>query len=70
MKLTLKGIRNNLNLTQQEMAEKLSITKETYQNYENYKTFPDVKIVKKIIQISGVDFDDIIFLPIESAKSE
>lgn len=70
MKMTLKGIRNNLNFTQQEMAEKLGITKETYQNYENYKTFPDVKIIKKIIEISGVDFNDIIFLPKEYAKSE
>ena len=68
--MTLKGIRNNLNLTQQEMAKKLDISTETYKNYENYKTFPDVSIVKKIIEISGVDFNDIIFLPNEYAKSE
>ena len=53
-----------------QMAEKLGISKETYQNYENYKTFPDVPIVKKIIQISKVDFNDIIFLPSNYAKSE
>jgi len=70
VKWTLKAIRTNLNLSQQEMAEKLGISKETYQNYENYKTFPDVPIVKKIIKISNVDFNDIIFLPNEYAKSE
>lgn len=69
MKWTLKSIRTNLNLNQQEMAEKLGISRETYQNYENYKTFPDIPIVKKIIEISNVDFNDIIFLPEEYAKS-
>lgn len=68
--MTLKGIRNNLDLTQQEIAEKLGISKETYQNYENYKTFPDVPMIVKIIDLSGVDFNDIIFLPKQYAKSE
>jgi len=53
-----------------QMAEKLGISKETYLNYENYKTYPDVNIVKKIIKISKVDFNDIIFLPNNYAKSE
>lgn len=70
MKWTLKAIRINLGLTQMQMAEKLGISKETYLNYENYKTYPDVNIVKKIIKISKVDFNDIIFLPNNYAKSE
>lgn len=70
MKWTLKAIRSNLGLTQTEMAEKLGISKETYLNYENYKTYPDVNIVKKIIEISQIDFNDIIFLPNNYAKSE
>ena len=70
MKWTLKAIRNNLNLSQFEMAEKLGISIKTYQNYETYKTYPDIPIVKKIIQISNLDFNDIIFLPNEFAKNE
>ena len=70
MKWTLKTIRTNLNLDQQEMADKLGISRKTYQNYEQYKTYPDIPIVKKIIEISNVDFNDIIFLPSEFAKSE
>ena len=70
MKWTLKTIRTNLNLDQQEMANKLGISRKTYQNYEQYKTYPDIPIVKKIIEISNVDFNDIIFLPSEFAKSE
>ncbi len=70
MKWTLKAIRINLGLTQMQMAEKLGVSKETYLNYENYKTYPDVNIVKEIIKISKVDFNDIIFLPNNYAKSE
>lgn len=70
MKWTLKTIRTNLNLDQQEMADKLGISRKTYQNYEQYKTYPDIPIVKKIIEVSNVDFNDIIFLPNEFAKSE
>lgn len=70
MKWTWKAIRMNLGLKQQEMATKLGISKKTYQNYENYKKFPNVAIVKKIIKISGLDFDDIIFLQTKYAKSE
>lgn len=69
MKWTLKAIRVNLNLKQDEMAEKLGITEKTYQSYENYKTFPDVQVVKKIVEMSKVDFNDIIFLPNEYAES-
>ena len=63
MKWTLKSIRINLNLTQEEMADKLGVSTKTYQNYENYKSYPDVEIVKKIVELSGLDFNDIIFLP-------
>ena len=52
------------------MAEKLGISRETYQSYEKYKTFPDAPIIKKIIDLSNIDFNDIIFLPNEYAKSE
>ena len=70
MKWTLKTIRTSLNLDQQEMADKLGISRKTYQNYEQYKTYPDIPIVKKIIEISKVDFNDIIFLPSERSESE
>lgn len=70
MKWTLKAIRSNLGLTQTEMAKELDISKETYMNYENYRTYPDVNVVKKIIYLSNINFDDIIFLPDEYAKSE
>lgn len=38
MKRTLKGIRNDLNLTQKEMAEKMGMGVQTWRNKELYVT--------------------------------
>jgi len=46
--LQLKEIRNNLGITQSEMAERLGITMKTIQNYE--KGFPIPLSVQKLIQ--------------------
>ena len=48
MKRTLKGIRNDLNLTQKEMANKLNIPIATYQRYETGKSPIPIDIAIKI----------------------
>ena len=70
MKLTLKGIRNNLDLTQEEMAKRLNVSKKTYQKYEDYTAYPNIKAVKEILKMSNADFNDVIFLPEDYAESE
>lgn len=62
MKVTLKGLRGNFNLTQKEMAQKLSIHTNTWQNYEKGSSYPDVPVIQKIEDVFGVKYDDIIFL--------
>lgn len=62
-KFSLKALRVNKNLTQTETAEKLGITKTTVCNWENGKSFPNVKQIKMIEDLYGVQYDDIIFLP-------
>lgn len=62
-KLTLKAARVNAGLTQVEAAAKLGITDATLINYEKGRAFPDVRILKKIEDIYGVEYRDIIFLP-------
>lgn len=42
MKLTLKSLRANKNMTQVEAAKAIGVGKETWRNYENGKTYPDV----------------------------
>lgn len=58
---TIKLCRTKLNLTQPEMAEKLGVSKESYQNYENYKTTMRIDLAIKFSRIVGIPFDSIIF---------
>lgn len=63
MRLSLKALRINNNLTQLEAAKKLGISEYTLNNYENYKSFPDVPVIEKILELYKVQYNDIIFLP-------
>ena len=69
MKATLKAIRVNNGWSQEEAAKMFGISVATLQNYELGKTFPDVPIINRIIEVTGLDYDDIIFLPNNNAKS-
>lgn len=69
MKATLKAIRVNNGWSQEEAASLLGISVATLQNYELGRTFPDVPIINNIIKVTGLSYDDIIFLPIKDAKS-
>lgn len=62
-KFSLKALRVNNNLTQSEAAEKLGIARETVCNWEIGKSFPNVKQIKMLEELYGVQYDDIIFLP-------
>ena len=61
MKMTLKAIRINNNLTQQEASKMLGIAETTLNKYENFKSFPDVPMIEKILNLYKVDYNDIIF---------
>lgn len=61
MKVTLKATRINNNMTQEEAAEKIGVSRCTLANWENMKTFPNAEQIKKIESIYSVSYDDIIF---------
>lgn len=63
MKLNLKALRINNNLTQLEAAKQLGISESTLNNYENFKSYPDVPVIEKILTLYKVKYDDILFLP-------
>lgn len=69
MKATLKAIRVNNNWSQEEAAKLFGISVATLQNYESGKTFPDVKTINRIVETTGISYNDIIFLPTDNAKS-
>lgn len=61
MKQTLKGIRINLKLSAKEMADKLGISEDTLYKYEQGKATPDVKVVDKLLALTNLKYEDIIF---------
>lgn len=60
---TLKALRVNAGLTQDEAAQVLEITPETLGRWENAKSFPTVPQITKIEQLYKTKYADIIFLP-------
>ena len=63
MAITLKAARVNKDLTQAEAAKLLGISKDSLWNYENGRSFPDIRVVKKMVEVYGISYDNLIFLP-------
>lgn len=59
--ISLKAARVNANLSQQEAAKKLGISKATLQNYESGQTVPDILISRKIEEVYDFPIDYIFF---------
>lgn len=67
MKLTLKAARVNKGLTQKDAAKLMGVSRNVISNWERQISFPDVLQVKRIEEVYGLKFQEIIFLPSESA---
>lgn len=64
IKMTLKNARELKGLKQKDAAKLIGISIDTLSNYERYKTYPDVMVLKKIEEVYGINYNQIIFLPI------
>lgn len=62
MKITLKGLRANRNLTIREASKQLGIAPRTLQFWEYGRTFPNTKQLAKICEVYQCEVNDI-FLP-------
>lgn len=60
--VTFKAARVNCDLTQEEAAKRLGISKQMLCRYETGKTEPKLSMFKKMCNLYGVNMDDI-FLP-------
>ena len=69
MKLTLKAARVNKGLTQKDAAKLMGVSRNVISNWERQISFPDVLQVKRIEEVYGLKFQEIIFLPSESSLS-
>lgn len=60
-RISLKAARVNADLSQQEAAKRLGISKATLQNYEAGNTVPDILMSRKIEDVYGFPVDYIFF---------
>ena len=63
IKLTLPAARKNANMTQRELANACGVSESTVSNWEKGKSEPTVSQARKIGELVGIHYDNIIFLP-------
>lgn len=68
-KITLRAARTNANLTQNEAAERIGVSRDTISNWENGITSPSVEKFKQIEKVYGVSYDDLDFLPLNTRNA-
>lgn len=56
----LKNARNNANLTQEDIAEKIGVSRQTVSNWENNKSYPDIISVIRLSDIYGISLDTLL----------
>ena len=56
----LKEKRTCLELSQEQLAEKLGVTRQTIANWERSKTYPDIASVLKLSDLYGVSLDELL----------
>lgn len=68
-KFTLKTARERLKLTQDEAAKRIGVSPDTIGNYERGKSYPDIPVLRKIEEVYGVPYEQLIFLPLDYDKT-
>lgn len=56
----LKQRRLGLKLTQEEVAEKMGITRQTMSNWENGKSYPDIERVIRLAELYQLSLDELL----------
>lgn len=59
MKLKIKELREELKLTQKELAEKLNNVQRNVSNWENGSSEPDLETIVKLAEIFNVSIDEL-----------
>lgn len=60
LKSNLKQYREAHDLTQQQLADKLNISRQAYSNYETGKRDPDLRLLAKLCKIYSITFDQLV----------
>ena len=64
----IKKYRMKLNLSQEELAEKIYVTRQTISNWENEKSYPDIHSLLLLGSLFNVSLDKLIKGDIEIMK--
>ena len=57
----IRNMRNKNKMTQDELAEKLFVSRQTVSNYETGKSNPDIDMLVKIAEVLNTDVNILIF---------
>lgn len=57
----IRDLRKRQNMTQDELAARLFVTRQTVSNYENGRTRPDVEQILRLAEIFGTDANAVLY---------
>ena len=66
----IKSHRAALSLSQEELAEKVYVTRQTVSNWENNKSYPDIHSLLLLSALFDVSLDQLIKGDLETMKQE
>ena len=64
----IKKYRTEMNLSQEELAEKIYVTRQSISNWENGKTYPDIHSLLLLSSLFGISLDQLVKGDIEVMK--
>ncbi len=68
--IQIKKYRNELSMSQDELAEKIFVSRQSISNWENDKTYPDIKSLLLLSEVFQVSLDQLIKGDLEIMKNE
>lgn len=68
-RFTLKTAREMKKYTQEQAAKLIGVSTDTLGNYERGKSYPDIPVLRKIEEVYGVPYEQLIFLPLDYDKT-
>ena len=66
----IKKYRTEMNLSQEELAEKIYVTRQSISNWENGKTYPDIHSLLLLSSLFGISLDQLVKGDIDIMKEE
>lgn len=67
---SLSGARKKSGLSQEDVAEKLGVSRQTISKWETNETLPDIRQAKKLAQLYRLSLDDLISFDIDVKEIE